>query len=122
MDINKYLGTVPEGEHVGRITQVEAASTQDGGDKLVFHVDYPELNLRNKFINRSLKETALSMLRDDLAAAEVLREGDAYPDNPHELAAVLERDLGDRFLIIRVKNGTSGFQNFKIVGIALQAA
>lgn len=123
MDLAKYIGTVPEGEFTARITAVEAAKAQDQSDKLVFHADFPELELTNKIWSRSLKATALGMLRDDLAAAEALREGDAYPDDPEQLARIISGDLSDRYVRVKVsKSKNSDFMNFKIVGLALAAA
>lgn len=124
-NLEKFIGTVPEGEFTARITKVEAGTAQDGSKKLMFYADFPEVELTNKLWSRSLKPQALAMLRDDLAAAEVLREGDSYPDpetETDELASVIEGDLSDRYVRVKVSAGKSGYQNFKIIGLALAAA
>lgn len=123
MNLEKYTGQVSEGEFTARITAVEAGKAKDDSDKLVFHADFPELELTNRIWSRSLKPTALSMLRDDLAAAEALREGESYPDNPAELARIIQEDLQGVRVRVRVKpSKTEGFQDFKIVGLDLAAA
>lgn len=123
MNLEKYTGQVPDGDHTARIVQVKADKAKDGSDKLCFYADFPELELTNRLWSRSLKPQALAMLRDDLAAAEALREGDSYSEDPEQLASQIESDLSDRYVRIRVKpSKTEGFQDFKIIGLALQAA
>lgn len=124
MDLAKYTGEMPNGDHVARITSVTAEQTKAGDSyNLVFHADFPELDLTNRQWRRSLKPTALPMLRDDLAAAEALREGDAYPEDAEQLARIISGDISDRYVRVQVKpSRQSGYQDFKILGLALEAA
>ena len=121
MDLSKFTGQLPDGEFAARITKVEAGKSKAGDDKLVFYGDVPELEgFENKILfNSSLTPKGLPMLRDNLEAAEVLEEGDAYPEDPAALAEKIQYDLSDRMVKISVKPGNSGYKNVKIIGLAL---
>lgn len=122
MDLSKYTGSVPDGDYTAKITSVKAEKAKDQSDKLVFHADLPALQLQNRIYSRSLKEAALPILRDDLEAAEALREGDSYSTDPETLAGQIETDLSDRMVTLRFKPGKNGYQDIRIVGLALEAA
>ncbi|MDE2098114.1 MAG: hypothetical protein KGL39_12745 [Patescibacteria group bacterium] len=123
MDLSKYTGSVPNGDHPARITAVTAEKAKDGTNyNLVFNADLIDCDVKNRMFRRSLKESALPILRDDLQAAEVLREGDAYPTDPHALAEEIAADLSDRTVTLRYKDGKNGYQDIRIVGLSLEAA
>jgi hypothetical protein len=120
MDLSKYTNRVPDGDYTARITSVSAEKAADGGDKLVFRCDLPDLQVRNHIFSRSLKERALPILRDDLEAAGVLRQGNAYSSDPYELAQEIQDDLSDRLVKLRFKPGKTGYQDVRIVGLSLE--
>lgn len=120
MDLGKYTGTVPNGDHPAKIADVTAEENQKkDGWNLVFHANIPSLELVNRQYRRSLKSGALGILRDDLDAAEVLREGDSYSDDPNTLAAQIKEDLGDRMVVLTYKDGKNGYQDIRITGLFL---
>jgi hypothetical protein len=122
MDLSKYTGQVPDGDYTAKVTSVAAEKAKDQSDKLVFKADIPALELTNRIFSRSLKEQALPILRDDLEAAEALREGDSYSTDPSELADQIYEDLSDRLVTLRFKPGKNGYQDIRIIGLALEAA
>lgn len=123
MDLAKYTGSVPEGEWTVKITQVTAEPNKAGDShNLVFHADFPELELTDKQWRRSLKPQVLHFLRTDLEAADALRSGESYSDDPDALAGEIESDLAGKFLRVEVKAGKNGYQEFKIMGLELSTA
>ncbi|MDE2103291.1 MAG: hypothetical protein KGL39_38985 [Patescibacteria group bacterium] len=123
MDLSKYTGELPDGEFTAKITSVTAHKAQkDDSDYLRFQGDIPELELTNKILfNASLKPGVLARLKDNLEAAEALREGDQYGDSAEELASDIQTDLSDRYVRIQVKPGKNGYKDVKIVGLDTSA-
>lgn len=123
MDLSKYIGSVPEGTWPAKITDVTAEPSKDGtSHNLVFHANFPSLELTDKQWRRSLKNSVLHFLKNDLEAAEALREGESYSDAPDELAREIANDLSDRYVMVEVKPGKNGYTEFKIIGLELSTA
>lgn len=122
MNLEKYTGSVSEGTYTARIPKVELGRTKAGDPQFEFTAHFRDLEVDQK-IRYPLKESMLWKLQQDLSAAEVLREGDAYSDDPNAMAQEIQDDLSDRFVLIDVKPQKSNpqFMDMRIVGVALNA-
>ncbi|MGH7745890.1 MAG: hypothetical protein ACREQ5_14085 [Candidatus Dormibacteria bacterium] len=120
MNLAKYTGSVVEGEYPVQISNVEATVAKSGNHSPMLKVTghFIDLDVDQSW-NYILTPAALWRLNKDLAAANVLRPGDDYADDPDELAAQVEKDLSDRTVIVKVSaQQGSQFMNYSIIGVS----
>lgn len=124
MDLAKYIGSVPSGEYSVRVTKVEAGKSKAGEDMLTFtgHFDLGDSSVDQQW-RYPLTANMLWKLRQDLEAAEVLREGDTYSDDVNAFAQEVQDDLSDRFVTVSVEpqRNNPQYMNFRITGVSLSA-
>lgn len=119
MNLEKFIGTVPEGDHLVRVTDVEFGTSKKNNPQFVFTVHLQELGIDHKLFYPT-DPTMLWKLTRDLSAAEALREGDSYADDYASMASEIREDLDNKVIVMSAKrNGP--YMNFEFTGVSLAA-
>lgn len=119
MNLEKFIGTVPEGTHTIRVTDVEFGKSKKGNPQFIFSIHIPDLGIDHKLFYPT-EPSMLWKLTRDLQAAEALREGDSYSDDEATMAEEIKSDLSDRFITMEAsKNGA--YMNYEFTGVSLAA-
>lgn len=120
MNLEKYVGVVPEGEYTARINKVELGKSKAGDPMFIATAHFIDLDVDQK-LRYPLSPTMLWKLTQDLTAAEALREGEAYSDDFEVMAGEIQDDLSDRVVTIKVEpqKNNPQFSNFTITGVSL---
>ena len=116
MDLGKYIGTIPEGDHIARVTDVEFGTSKKNTPQFIFTVHFQDLDVSGKVFYPETNDMLWKLTRD-LGAAEVLRDGDAYSDDLSSMAREIKEDLSDRAIVYSVtKNGQ--YTNYEVTGVS----
>lgn len=119
MNLEKFIGTIPEGTHTIRVTDVEFGTSKKGSPQFIVSIHVQELGLDQKLFYPT-DPSMLWKLTRDLQGAEALRDGDSYSDDLSTMAQEIKEDLSGKFLIMEaVKNGP--YMNYEITGVSLAA-
>ena len=119
MNLEKFIGTVPEGSHIVRVTDVEFGTSKKGNPQLVMTVHLQELGIDHKLFYPT-DPSMLWKLTRDLQAAEALRDGDSYSDDLTTMAQEIKDDLSNRFIVMEATK-SGAYMNYEFTGLSLAA-